>query len=419
MNCLRNITSADVVQAIQTASRRIVFLAPGLDEATAAALGEAWQRLGPDAVSVILDIDAEVIRLGYGTEKGLEVIQKVATSCDQAVGHQPGVRICVVVVDERSLVFSPTPLLIEAGSAQRNRPNGIVMEATPRSLGDELGIGAEGVARREIGLEVVNSGAIQAVKRDLHDNPPLKFDISRRERVFNARLEFVEFELEGCFISRHTVTISPGLLGMATMDEGIRGKLRSSFRLVEESDVLDAGDKKISEKKLREERQRIGRKFLRTIKGYGTLILRSNREAFEKEVEGLRQMVETFRQALGARLEGLFEENAQRLTKALLDSVAENPPEDWRSVLGANPKREQVESMLHRTLRRAFGNPESLVSEMRVNLNFKGVTYGTLVDPKFIQEAREVYPNLLLHEEYDAARGDLESLSAPEEGRPA
>src|SRR4051794_38053510 len=115
MDCLRNISRADVIAAIDDARERIVFLAPGIDKSTAGSLTKAWHRLGPDAITVILDVDPEVIRLGYGTEDGLDELQKTATDLGQPIGHQPGVRICVIVADETSLIFTPTPLLIEAG----------------------------------------------------------------------------------------------------------------------------------------------------------------------------------------------------------------------------------------------------------------------------------------------------------------
>ena len=43
----------------------------------------------------------------------------------------------------------------------------------------------------------------------------MKFDVARKVRVFNARIEFVEFELRGLSISRKTVQIPSDLLGLA------------------------------------------------------------------------------------------------------------------------------------------------------------------------------------------------------------
>ena len=53
----------------------------------------------------------------------------------------------------------------------------------------------------------------------------------------------------------------------------------------------------------------------------------------------------------------------------------------------------------------AFGDPEALIKAMRVNLVFKGITYGTLYDEKFRKAAAAAFPQVTLHEEYDAARG--------------
>lgn len=410
MNTIRNINKSDVIKACWDAIRRIVFMAPGIDEETADALAAAWRRLGPEAVTVMLDIDPEVARLGYGTLAGLELIQKAATDHEQAICHQPGIRICVLVADDTTLIFSPTPLLIEAGSKQPDRPNGVVLSAPPVSLSNDLGIGDQGIENRKVGLTIVRPQRIEELRKDLMENPPLKFDISRKERVFNAKLEFVEFEMEGCSISRHTVTIPPDLVGMAKMDDKTRNKLRSSFRLIEKGDVI-VPKGKITEKALSDERNRIGKKYLIPIKGYGTVILRANKAAFEKEVESLREMVKAFRDALGGKLGSIYNENAVRLTKALAPAVAKSPPDQWTSALGPKPDLKSITEHLQRTLLESFGKPETLLREMKVNLVFKGVTYGTLTEKDFVEKAAAAFPSMKLMDEYDAARGHEEANS--------
>ena len=42
-----------------------------------------------------------------------------------AVCYQPGLRIGVLIFDDTSIVYSPTPLLIEAGSDRADQPNAI------------------------------------------------------------------------------------------------------------------------------------------------------------------------------------------------------------------------------------------------------------------------------------------------------
>lgn len=70
-----NVNEAVLIAEIGKAEHRLVLVAPGVTKPVADALAKSWQQLGSHAVSVILDVDPEVCRLGYGTLEGLETIQ--------------------------------------------------------------------------------------------------------------------------------------------------------------------------------------------------------------------------------------------------------------------------------------------------------------------------------------------------------
>ena len=57
---------AYLCRAILSAEKRLVVVAPALNAKVANTLCEQWRRLGGSNVSVILDLDPEVFRLGYG-----------------------------------------------------------------------------------------------------------------------------------------------------------------------------------------------------------------------------------------------------------------------------------------------------------------------------------------------------------------
>jgi len=192
------------------------------------------------------------------------------------------------------------------------------------------------------------------------------------------------------------------LMGLA-QDEATKERLHGTFKVLSETDIVDE-DSDLSEKKLREERKRIADTYLTPIKGFGTVILRSNKEQLEKEVEGLEAMVTDFQNRLKERMEGLMTENAKKLAVALFPSVREHPPKYWIRFLGPNPTVEALEEQLVRDIRGAFGDVEKLTKAMSVGLVFKGVTYETLTNPEFADLAQERFPSLRLHEEYDAAR---------------
>jgi hypothetical protein len=70
----------------------------------------------------------------------------------------------------------------------------------------------------------------------------MKFDLARKVRVFNARFEFVEFELHGLFLARKRVPIPSDLMGLAKEPKAQK-LLRSSFQLIDENSEI-SGDRR-------------------------------------------------------------------------------------------------------------------------------------------------------------------------------
>jgi hypothetical protein len=227
----------------------------------------------------------------------------------------------------------------------------------------------------------------------------MKFDVARKVRVFNARIEFVEFELRGLAISRKTVQIPSDLLGLAK-EPRAQKLLRSSFQLIEENSEL-------SGERVNKLKQFIAKKYLIGLPGYGNVVLRSNKEDFQTAVKALERYVHRFQRLLKKKLQTAIDANREVLVSALIRGALANPPARWNRYLSSTAKREEVERLLRNELIAAFGSADKVFREMEVKLVFKGVTYESLNDADFIRVAQEKIPSLdLLHEEYDAARAE-------------
>ncbi|MBE7497136.1 MAG: hypothetical protein HS117_19515 [Verrucomicrobiaceae bacterium] len=401
---ITNADEAKIVAMLGSASRRWLYMAPGVSLPLAQAMESLWERLGGASGSVILDVDPEVYRLGYGTVEGLQRLQEAAARHGTLIcRHQEGVRIGLVISDDHTLIFTPTPLLIEAGSTHADHPNAIELFSVPEAVARDVGLGPQGVQEQLVGLDSATSTDIEQTKADLAKNPPVKFDIARKVRVFNAQLEFVEFEMEGCNVSRHTATIPPELLGLAE-DEDMQERLRSSFKVIGDRDIKDEKTG-LSEKQLQKKKQSIIKTYLRSVPGFGIVIRRDLKEAFEKEVEQLRASVAAFKKLLTQNLEAVIADNAARLTDRLLPSVRIRMPREWVGSLGLSPKDDLVRSFLHEQILRSFGSAEDFVKDMAINLTFKGVTYETLSNEEFQKGASKHFPDVVILDEFDAAKG--------------
>lgn len=392
-----SLTDADLTGLVSCVQRRLVVIAPGLSLPVANAVAETWRRLGPHAVQVVLDPDPEVCRMGYGDVAALKVLQETAEELRTRIHQQSGLRIGVVVTDETTAIFSPTPLLIEAGGQPGEKPNAIRLDAP--ILNPDRDAPSADLSSINVQSKPLTKVEIEKTNEDLKANPPMKFDVARKVRVFNARIEFVEFELRGLAISRKTVQIPSDLLGLAK-EPRAQKLLHSSFQLIEENSEL-------SGERVNKLKQFIAKKYLIGLPGYGNVVLRSNKEDFQTAVKALERYVHRFQRLLQKKLQAAIDANREMLVTALTPGTLTSPPVRWKRYLGNGARREDIERLLRSELTTAFGSTEKLFREMEVKLVFKGVTYESLNDPDFVSVAREKILSLdLLHEEYDAARAE-------------
>src|ERR1035437_5925524 len=224
-----------LIEMIGNATERLVIVAPSLSQTVAEALVVRLQDDGgPIDLSVTLDTDPEICRLGYGDIEPLELLRPALVSRKRVLQTQSGVRIGLVVADADILVYSPTPQLIEEGSTSDEKPNAIrITGAGPEELAFACGASETSVLGhiQEVGLHSVTEEAVVQARVDLEVNPPRKFDLVRLETVFNYKLEFVELSIEGYRLNARVVTLPPIILGFVEKD--LKERLRNTIRLFE------------------------------------------------------------------------------------------------------------------------------------------------------------------------------------------
>lgn len=385
-----------LVAAIGAAQARLVFLAPGVSLPVAKALAAAGRRL-PKSTSVILDVSPEICRLGYGQLEALQLLQSVAAELGTTLCHQPGVRICVLVSDDSTWVFSPTPLLVEPPQTSAQRPNGVKIGPPPPALANDLGIGDAAEEKRTVGLDTVRPESVAKVAADIKANPPLPFDLSRQVFVFNSQVEFVEFNVCGIQIDRKEIKIPAMLMGFADTPSA-RTQLKASFTIKPDPALLEY------KAKLEAEKNRIAKEYCHPMRGFnGSIILRSRKDAFLREAAKLETETANFTKRLEADLSRMLQKSEQDLIALLLPAVLRNPPAEWRSQIRPQSREADTQRLLKSAIAEALDEMTRMPKDIKVQYLFKGVTYECLNDPEFIKLAHKHFPNLQLHTEFTAA----------------
>lgn len=104
-----HLSTKGIADCIHQARTRVLLLMHGVEQSIAAAVVNTSKRLGRSAVVVVLDVDEEVARHGYGEFDAVTLLMEGGVD----VRVEPGLRSCVLVVDDIGYAFFSPPLLIE------------------------------------------------------------------------------------------------------------------------------------------------------------------------------------------------------------------------------------------------------------------------------------------------------------------
>jgi len=403
MSVFVNINPNNLADRIHAAKEKIIYAAPGIDEVIASAIINISRNIGINNTIVILDVTDCVIRYGYGNIDGITLLEENGISIKEA----KGLRIGALVYDDHGLIFSPTPLLIEAGGKEADQPNAII--ASPDQVKAMIDAIAPSIEQEdlfqtiptpEIGQSEIGHQQIQKVNNSIQANPPQKFDVARRVQVFSTAIEFVELELKGCEIQRHTVAIPADLL-VGKADAQTKKQLKAGFNIIEKGSPLSGSS-------IRNQLNELKKQHTRIIPKYGHVLLKSNKSSFNEAVEGLKNQISDFQEEVKKELQNEIAKAKDRLLNMLIPAVTENPPDDLRSqVINGKPSEDQVKAYIDIRLSAIFPTAEKLINAMSLSCVFKAVTYETISSEDFQKSIREVYPLInwnQMFEEYDAAR---------------
>jgi hypothetical protein len=413
---------------ISTARERLVLVSPGLSRVVAAALAERIrQDGGPGAIAVILDIDPEVCRLGYGEIEAIDLLRPALAARGLDLQMQKGVRIGLAMADAEVLIYSPTPMLLEAGSNSEEKPNAIrISNTSAPDIAAACGAGEATVSapRPEVGITVASQRVVEETKADLKENPPRQFNLVRLERVFNYKLEFVEFSLSEFRLNKRTVSLPAELLGL--VEEDLRDRLHNTFRIFEggvpfEFEFFDPTSPerklKISEKWLGKQADKLRKEYFIPLgsSSYGNLILKRLKAKFQDDVARLKALVDLYADKVRASISEKVYATRDDLIKALFPRIKAAPPASWlqRSVDG-KLSDEALMQRLEEEVDQAFAGVDQDYQPTLTCL-FKGVNYETITGDKNFRERIEDYfgseEASRLLSEYDASRAQQQTLS--------
>ena len=396
-----SLTPFRIAELVRHAQHTVCYAGPGIQLDLAQAMAEVAGRLGSEMLTVSLDFDDRVMRMGYGDIGAVTLLLDAGV----AVQSSPGLRTALIVVDNEGYIFTPTALYLEAEPTDGTAANAIRMsgEQVAQALA-RLSPAAKTIAIAQaktpeakqrieaLSVDVVSAPITPAklaeVASSLKEAPPVRFDLARQVRVFEPYLQYVELSLTGAAIQRHRLAIPPNIQKLGGSKE-LENRLRTTFELIEKGS-------KLSSKPLEDALNEIRKNFTPSLgRDHGRVVLKAAKPHLVERLTEFRAKLGAHQKAVEADLQKHLDTSREQIVAHYEPRVVEARPD---ALLGQSLNGEISEAAanrwLHGELDRVFPSAESLIHEMRLEERYKDVTFETLNREDFLDSVKDAFPDV-------------------------
>jgi len=409
-----HLSSESIAEMVLIANHSVCFAAPSIQTDVAQAMVRVAAHLGTEMLSVCIDFDERVMRMGYGDLEAVKTLRQNGI----AINHSPGLRNGLIIVDGEGYTYTPTALLLEADSRIECARNALrlshdqVAEALAR-LSPSAKIIAIAQAKSaeeksriadlpvEVGSIAVDEEQFGQVAHALKEAPPVQFDMARQVRVFNAYFQYVELKLTGASIQRRKLVIPSSI---QEIDKDIKGRLRTTFNLLASDSSLSSKAKALDQK-LREIRDA----FTPSLgNDHGRIVLKNNVPRLKKELARLRVEKDAYEQELRNNLQDHINESLDKVVGHYLPLIMKSvkvgnntPIRLYGRARSDPPSEEDAKEWLIYELGKVFPSAESLIGKMEITEDYKDVTFETLNNKGFQSSVETAFPTINWDSPYD------------------
>ena len=396
-----SLTPLRIAELVRAAQQAACYAGPGIQLDLAQAMVEVAGRLTKEMLTVSLDFDDRVMRMGYGNVDAVKLLLDAGIT----VQSSPGLRTALVVVDNEGYIFTPTALYLEAEPTDGAASNAVRMsgEQVAQALArlspaaKTIAIAQAKTPEAKQHIEALTVDVVSApitpeklaeVTASLETAPPVRFDLARQVRVFEPYLQYVELSLTGAAIQRHRMAIPEKIQNLGGSEE-LENRLRTTFELIEKGS-------KLSSKPLEDALNEIRKNFTPSLgKDHGRVVLKAAKPHLVARLKEFRFKLEAHQKSVAEDLQKHLDTSREQIVAYYLPRVMEAKPD---ALLGQSLNGEVSEAAanrwLHGELDRVFPSAESLIHEMKLEERYKDVTFETLNREDFLDSVKDAFPDV-------------------------
>lgn len=408
MDVFKAITDETITEIIEEAKNQLLLIMPALSDKVAKSIKDVEGKFNESDIVLIVDSNEDAYRTGYGNLEGAKMLREfITTKKNITVRSQDGIRLGLLIADDKMLFWSPTPKAVESERIN-TQPNGIQIDRKGNTDEQITEAVKPKSSQSEIGKEELKVEEVAEIEKELKENPPAPIDLSQLAHVFSTKIQFVECTLRGAQWTEREIKVSNLLLN-ADVPEDFKALLDTKIRpYSKQSDVaipvhaiiqgqlaFDKDQNKLMDNltqvQIRKIWEDIQKRYLMRLKNFGLLIRRADKTAFKIEVANfesiLKSWVDQFRE--------IVKKDEENLIKQICD-VVKSRMKDEKSMKKFN--YEEIEKKIR------DGLNGMRVIEPSVKVVYKDISWESIKDDEFYLALEQLLPPEDLEGWYSAYR---------------
>lgn len=394
----KQINTDTLVELINKAEYSLCYAAPGLQLPAAKAIVELAKRISPELIQVFLDVNEDVLRMGYGEVESINLLKSAGIQ----VKHMPSLRNGLVVSDDLGYSYTPTALFLEKESTDNEALNGMrLMPAQIKETLARLSPASKSIAVAQAKTEeekerinslasenqpkLVDEQALEIITKNITAIPPEKFDVARQVRVFQPYFQYVELSLTGAAIHRHKIKIPKQIQGLGSNEE-LEGRLNTTFDLIKKGSNFTSKD-------LENELYDIRENLTKSLGGkQGRVVLTTAKPILEKRLKELKEKIGKNKEGVKTNLDKALIDSMELVVNHYMNIIKDNVPDAFYGSYG-DPTEENIKKWLTKLLSVSLPETDKILDNIKLEVCFKDVTYHTLNEPNFLKKIMKLYPD--------------------------
>ena len=351
--------------------------------------------------SIILDNNRHVYYTGYGTVDALKLLRENGIK----IAGADGIRIDILIADDKALIYSPTPRTVEK-LPSGDTPNGILTDASAvKNLVLNIELRSE-TTQENLTNKMVTDDALAQAAGSLKNNKLIIREIPDQEieetanavaktipnfnlceilQVYTSCIQFVEPILTGINNIKKTKITLPSELLHLTTDKEVQENLKTTYSLfANETAIIDLT------KDINKRYDDLLKTYTTQLKDFGRIIKKEKIDEFETAVAKLNRHMQNQRDELQKHLASTLEKARTSVCSTLYQTMSEHPTADLKKYLGGSPyDKKIIKEYVDKRVQDAFARHENITEKIGLKFMYKDVTIKMLESEDFNNEIKK------------------------------